>query len=55
MRRGDVEEGELRIVDAIKALRSESELRRLFFNDLFVPGVSGGGDAPIVLSLFGWV
>jgi hypothetical protein len=40
------------VVDAIKALRSDRELRRFFLDDLVVLFFSsGGGDAPIVLSL----
>lgn len=38
----------LKVAAAIKLLRSERELRRLFFNDL---AFTSGGDAPIGLSL----
>lgn len=49
---GDMgEDGEASVAEAIKAFKSESELRRFFFNDLVVAGSSGGGDASIVVIL----
>src|SRR5271156_6485413 len=56
MRPGDEDSGELppRVAAAMSALRSERELRRFFSSDLaaFLFS-SGGGDAPIGLSLAG--
>ena len=45
--------GELaRVADAIKAFRSDNELRRFFLADLAVLSFSsGGGEAPMVLNL----
>jgi hypothetical protein len=40
------------VADAIKAFRSDSELRRFFLEDFVISFFSsGGGEAPMVLSL----
>jgi hypothetical protein len=53
-RLGDGDEGELplRVTCAIKDFKSERELRRFFLSDFTASFSSGGGEAPIVLSLF---
>jgi hypothetical protein len=52
---GEEDNGELspRVAAAIKVFKSERELRRFFFRVFVVSFFSGGGDAPIVLSLDG--
>ena len=49
---GPIGEPPPRVADAINAFRSDKELRRLFFFNFTGSAFSsGGGDAPIVLSL----
>jgi hypothetical protein len=50
---GEGDEGELplKAACAIRDFRSESELRRFFLSDLVTSCSSGGGEAPMVLSL----